>query len=119
MKPFTKCCLLAWLALSSPIVSAQPGPAEGGGIQPLHRDPFDASAILPPPLAAKPDQATEAELTFELKATLVAKEHPLAHINGQILTVGETIDGYRLRQIGENQVVLEKDGKSMTVSLQP
>lgn len=113
-------CRLAFFVLALATVVGDIGLAAEDAPEALHRDPFDTSAIRPPALASTPEQEPDAaEAAFELRATLVAKEQPFANLNGQILTVGETINGYRLREIAEGQVVLERDGKSVTVSLPP
>ncbi len=91
---------------------------EDAPLHQLRRDPFDFSAIIPPaPEMAPEPTPTEQASTFELRATLVAKKHSLANLNGEILGVGDEIAGYRLREIGEDKVVLEKGGKQLTVLL--
>lgn len=89
---------------------------EDAPLHQLRRDPFDFSAIIPPePEMAPGPTPAEQAVTFELRATLVAKHRSLANLNGEILGVGDEIDGYRLRRIDEDQVVLEKAGKQITV----
>lgn len=84
----------------------------------LRRDPFDFSAIRPPEIVVEQDVSIEEkEMKFELRATLVSKQHSIANLNGKMLMEDDEIEGYRLRKIGEEEVVLEKDGKQVTVSL--
>jgi len=84
----------------------------------LNRDPFDFSAIRPPEKRIEQESASDEQaMTFELRATLVSKQHSMANLNGKILLVGEELEGYRLWKIGEDEVVLEKDGKQFTVPL--
>lgn len=91
---------------------------EESALYTLHRDPFDFSEIRPPARIIEPDVKVEEQtITLELRATLISKRHSLANLNGKIIEEGEEVEGYRLLKIGEDEVVLEKDGKQVTVSL--
>ena len=99
-------------------LAATAGAGEESSLYRLRRDPFDFSAIKPPENRVEEEVIVEAPpVTFELRATLVSKQQSVANLNGKILMEGEEIDGYRLRKIGEDEVVLEKDGKQVVVSL--
>lgn len=106
-------CILLGCCLVSP-----GGAAEESTLYTLHRDPFDFSEIRPPARVIEPDVKVEEQaITLELRATLISKQHSLANLNGKIIGEGEEVEGYRLMKIGEDEVVLEKDGKQVTVSL--
>lgn len=95
------------------------GTAEDATLYRLRRNPFDFSAINPPKKVVDQVVATEEPTPFfELRATLVSARQSMANLNGEMLMVGDKIEGYRLQKIGENSVVLEKDGKKITVSIQ-
>lgn len=84
----------------------------------LRRNPFDFSAIQPVSKPEKQETVAEKQVLLELRATLVAAEQSIANINGKHLVVGETIEGYQLLRVGEDEVILAKDGKRVTLLLQ-
>jgi hypothetical protein len=99
---------------------ATPGRAEEeSALYTLHRDPFDFSEIRPPARVIEPEVNIEEQaITLELRATMISKQHSLANLNGKIIGEGEEVEGYRLLKISEDEVVLEKDGKQVTVSME-
>jgi len=54
---------------------------------------------------------------LRLIATLVSNGSPLANIDGEVLTTGDTYEGYRVLAIREGRVVLMKDGERTTLDL--
>lgn len=93
-------------------------------VVPLQRNPFVAPKALEPPVAAvaprryaEPEPEPEPEPQFGLRAVLSAGSDSLANIDGSILGVGQTIDGYRLVAIREHQVVLKRRGKRIVLDL--
>ena len=103
------------------------GPAASAGSPSGDLSPILARNPFNPPVAlnAPPDQQPEAgqtaldkkSLSLALRATLVDGRNSLANINGTILRRGESINGYKLMGINEYEVVLEKDGQQLTLSL--
>ena len=53
---------------------------------------------------------------FKLEATLTG-DNPVAVINNQPLMVGQSISGYRLREIGDRQAVLTRDGQDIILEI--
>jgi hypothetical protein len=89
---------------------------------PLQRNPFAAPKVLEQPVTlvaprrvAEPEP--EPEPLFRLRAVLAARGGSLANIDGEILGVGEKIEGYRLVAIREHQVVLRRRGKRIVLSV--
>lgn len=108
------------LLLSALLIAAlaSPGRAEPESARyKLSRDPFNFSTIKPPEKIVEPSVPIPQAIPFTLRATLVAKQRSLADLDGKILAEGDELDGYRLKNIGEDEVVLEKDGKQVTVYL--
>lgn len=97
---------------------ASTGQAEvESAMYPLRRNPFDFSAIKPPEKIIEQDvDIEEQKILFDLRATLVSRDNSIANLNGKILMVGDKIEGYRLLKIGEDEVLLEKNGEQVTVS---
>lgn len=58
-----------------------------------------------------PDEAVvEApQVTLELRGTMAAGAHSLANIGGEILAIGQEINGYRLMAVHQRHVVLQKN----------
>jgi hypothetical protein len=91
---------------------------------PLQRNPFAAPKVLEQPVTlvaprrvAEPEPEPEPEPLFRLRAVLAARGGSLANIDGEILGVGEKIEGYRLVAIREHQVVLRRRGKRIVLSV--
>jgi len=80
----------------------------------LDHNPFSRPAIL----AAPAQQPGTRQLDIgkpledrELSATLVSGRMPLVVIDGELLKLGESIDGYRLVGVRQGKAVFEKAGK--------
>lgn len=65
-----------------------------------------AAAPAPPPV----------EITFSLQAVTEQDGHPVAIVNGQLVRVGDTVEGARVLRIAAQEVELEKDGRRIVVS---
>jgi hypothetical protein len=89
---------------------AADGPPSG-----LQRDPFKR----PTPVANTTANAAGVpqEWRPELRAVIFDRRHPLVNIDGRILGIGESIQGYRLLRVDEREAVLGKDGKHLTLEL--
>ena len=103
--------------------------ATGRSRQPLPRDPFAFHPLVmsraqpppsspeaepPPPLQAPPSPPAE---LLRLKATAVDRSGALAFINDQVLTVGQTIEGYTVVHIDAGQVELSANGARISLYL--
>lgn len=52
-----------------------------------------------------------------LSAVIWDEKEPHAIINNEVVVTGEEIDGYRVKKINNNNVVLEKAGREITIEL--
>lgn len=90
---------------------------------PLQRNPFVAPKASEQPLAAfaapraPAASEPEPEPEFELRAVLSAGGSSLANIDGDIVGVGQKIDGYRLVAISEHRVVLQGRGRRIVLDV--
>lgn len=75
--------------------------------------PPAAQPPLPVP-AAEPNETTP---SFTLSGIVYSQQLPLAVINGQALKKGQDIEGAKILDIQEDKVILEKDGKNITLFL--
>lgn len=116
MKKWGRYLLLAGVLPAALTLPAWAG--EEPGLYKLRRDPFNFAAVKPPEKPAEEAKSPEEPpVSFTLRATLVGRERSLANLDGQILAEGGELNGYRLVKIDEDEVVLEKEGKQLTVFL--
>ncbi len=79
----------------------------------------DADSITQEKSAAHPADEREAAglaAGLRLQSTVLGVE-PRALINGQVMTPGEIIRGFRLQQVLDRQVVLERDGLAIVLRM--
>jgi hypothetical protein len=92
------------------------------------RDPFRSTKVYPPPVVkvdvpatapvvAKPPPVNVAALAKEkisLKGT-VQGERALAMVNGRLCRVGQTVEGFRIVEIGKRSITVERAGVRVVV----
>jgi len=76
-------------------------------------DPLRPQVHIVPTVAA----AAKAAQPLQLQATLVAEQRRVAVINGTRFKVGDTVNGYRIKQIDAARVQLEADGEQRQLRL--
>ena len=82
----------------------------------LTHDPFKKPELLLKPPASNAVSTADqdavepivAPLEGELRATIQAGPYSMVNVGGEILMLGETLDGYRLVQVGETEAIFEK-----------
>ena len=79
------------------------------------RDPFRDLSIRTERVYRVPQ--TE-EVSLNLSAISIADGGSVAMINNQIVTVGDDIEGYTVKEIEPKQVLLEKNGQTKIIQLQ-
>ena len=108
---------LAWVASASAEESVQ-GLYEAEG----KRDPFMPlvrdGRIIAPPVASGADGKPSAALPVLHGILWDAGGHSIALLDAFELQMGDTVRGYKVLEIGQNSVTLERDGKAVTVHLQ-
>jgi hypothetical protein len=107
--------LLSWL-LSTTIVATPWVGAQANEVADLVHNPFSRPELPSLSGAGSADEARR-EGKLELRATLIASDHPMADVNGVILAVGDEVEGFRLVEVDERRAVLERDGTKVVVSL--
>ncbi|UCD69108.1 MAG: hypothetical protein JSW48_03170 [Betaproteobacteria bacterium] len=76
----------------------------------------------PPPGAFAATKATTksvAPKTMTLQTVLISPQRRTAVINGKVMSLGDTIDGYRLAEIRESEVVMKGSKGTRTLRLYP
>lgn len=101
--------LLAMLAVATP-----PGAWAADAPPLLRHDPFRRPAPLSP---APAPGATSAPAAWQptLRGVLLAGSGALANVDGQMVGIGERIEGHRLVSVSEHQAVFEKDGRRIVL----
>lgn len=88
-------------------------------IRVLH-DPFQKPNIpeknIEEPEAAK--APTQQAWMPQLKATLRAGRNSMANLNGKIIKLGETINGYKLIGVGERSAILVKNNQRLELTIE-
>ena len=92
---------------SAPAVQPRPAPAQA-----------EPAAARPARVAAAPTEvpAPAVETTYTLQAVTAQDGQPVAIVNGQLVRVGDVIEGARVLRIDADAVELEKDGRRIVVS---
>ena len=93
--------------------------ADASELQRLQNNPFRQPEVVnQPPPAPPPVQAAELdEPELELSATMISKVAPMVVVNGELLGIGETIDGLRLIGVAEGRATFERKGRKFTFEL--
>lgn len=104
MKPFL---LTALLCLTSTAIGANE----------LANNPFKRPvSVKPAEPGVDPVQLTQP--AFELRATLVAAKGGMANIDGQLIELGQSFEGYRLVKVLEGKAVLNRGDDTLILTLQ-
>jgi hypothetical protein len=77
----------------------------------VQHDPFQRP-VIPQQSLAKPEASNPSAQELwapKLTATLRAGRKSMANVNGKIIKLGETIDGYRLIEVDERSAVFVKN----------
>lgn len=64
-------------------------------------------------------KVNESEEKLELNGILYSDEEPTAIINGQNVVTGDVIGNRRVEEIGENYVILKRNGSEIELNLPP
>jgi len=99
------------LAPPAPLPPETVAPAVSG--LPRAADPPAARAPVPTPEAAAPPKAAP---EFALQAVADQDGHPVAIVNGQLVRVGDLVDGARVLRIDPEEVELEQGGRRLVLT---
>ena len=95
-------------------------PALANAEQPRWRDPFARRAATPVAAEGAPDAggvASEAPRDPELRAIIYDRAKSLVNIDGRVLALGDSVNGFKLVQVDERSVTLARAGKRITLTL--
>lgn len=85
----------------------------------VRHDPFQRPVIPQQSAAATEVIKPSAQQSWapKLTATLRAGHNSMANVNGNIIKLGETIDGYRLMEVDERSAVFAKNKQSIHLKI--
>ena len=87
----------------------------------LLNNPFTRPEILkpkPPPAPAPKVLLPPEQVELELSATMVSENAPMVVVNGELLALGETIEGLRLIAVMEHSAVFARGGRKFTFEIE-
>jgi hypothetical protein len=99
------------LAPPAPLPPETVAPAVSG--LPRAAEPLVPAAPVPTPEVAAPPKAAPA---FALQAVADQDGHPVAIVNGQLVRVGDLVDGARVLRIDPEEVELEQGGRRLVLT---
>lgn len=109
-------------ALAGALVAAlasTAGAADGSAARP-RRDPFAMPTAFraPPAVAAGSTKAVaESPWAPRLRGVMVAGQRSMVDIEGVMVVLGDSVDGWRLIKVGERDAVFSRKGKQITLQL--
>jgi hypothetical protein len=87
----------------------------------LSNNPFSQPAILnaPPPPPARPEVVfPPEEIRLEVNATRVSATMPMSVVDGELLTVGQKIEGFKLIAVKEGEAVFRRAGRNFSFRIE-
>ena len=107
--------LVAILLVVAPWAAAQ---AAERDMLTLRKNPFSRPEVLkpkppPPPEPLLPPEEVELELT----ATMVSKTAPMAVVDGELLGIGDRIEGMKLIAVMEGKAVFTRNGRKYSFEI--
>jgi len=87
----------------------------------LQKNPFTRPAILkpkPPPAPVARVVVPPEEIELKLSATMVSETTPMAVVDGELLAIGDRIEGMKLIAVMEGKVVFTRGGKKFSFEIE-
>ena len=98
-------------------IAAASATAKESPLSPLVHDPFVQPAFLKAPAHTARRVTAEVKPKLQLRSILQAGDESMVNLNGEILMIGDTYQGYKLVEVGKQSAVFIKDGNKIKVSL--
>ena len=86
----------------------------------LHNNPFSQPAIVnapPPPPVAPVVVLPPEEIELELSATMVSETAPMVVVDGELLAIGDKIEGMKLIAVMEGKAIFARAGKKFSFTI--
>lgn len=111
---------IRFLLLASCLVCPVPGIGDESGLLYLRNNPFSRPEIFnaPPPPPVRPVEVIPPEqVELNLTATMVSDTAPMVVVDGELLAIGEKIEGMKLISVGEGEAVFTRAGKQYSFTI--
>lgn len=112
-----------YLILCTGICSFSASGAENPQANRVRHDPFQRPALPQSSITAPEAEKPTAQQPWapKLSGTLRAGRNSMANVNGNIVKLGETIDGYKLIEVDERSAIFVKNKQSthLTIDAEP
>ncbi len=98
-----------------------PGAYAESSLQTLRNNPFSRPEILkpkPPPAPAARVVLPPEEIELRVSATMVSEIAPMAVVDGELLAIGDRIEGMKLIAVMEGKVVFTRDGRKFSFEIE-
>ena len=87
----------------------------------LHKNPFSQPEVVnkpppPPPVVAAVVLPAE-EVKLDLSATMVSATNPMVVVDGELLAIGDQIEGLKLIAVMEGSAVFTRGGKKYSFAV--
>lgn len=87
----------------------------------LRKNPFSQPEVVkappPPPPVAVEIAVPPEEVRLDLSATMVSLTNPMVIADGELLTIGERIEGLKLIAVMEGSAIFSRGGKKYTFAI--
>ncbi len=88
----------------------------------LDNNPFSRPEVLkpkppPPPAPVVQPVLPPDEVELNLTATMVSKTSPMVVVDGELLAIGDSIQGLKLIAVMEGKAVFRRDGRKFTFEI--
>ena len=88
----------------------------------LHNNPFSRPQVLkpkppPPPAPVVQPVLPPEEIELEVTATMVSKSMPMAVVDGELLGIGDRIEGMKLIAVMEGKAVFMRNGRKYSFEI--
>jgi hypothetical protein len=87
----------------------------------LHNNPFSQPAVVntppPPPPVAPVVVLPPEEIELELSATMVSETSPMVVVDGELLAIGDKIEGMKLIAVMEGKAIFSRAGKKFSFTI--
>jgi len=90
-------------------------------LQTLRKNPFSQPEVVnkpppPPPVVAEVVLPVE-EVKLDLSATMVSATNPMVVVDGELLTIGDRIEGLKLIAVMEGSAIFSRGGKKYSYAV--
>ena len=111
------CSVLPFLMISESLARDTDSPTPKRVHSILRHNPFQVPDFARETNSSSMMSVSASGEGLELRGILMSSKNPMVNINGEIMSIGQVIDGYKLLDITEKNAVFEKQENRITLDL--